>query len=263
MAKELPFYKMFPKDFDTNEKVRMLDCREAGVYLFALNHAWINDGLPGNDDDIGRVLKIPVRDFRESWPAVKRCFFVAEDGRLRNARQEEERKKAQEKSEKATNAVGQRKDRSGSVKRTLYERKSNEDIRASDYEDVFKEPDKTEESGFDLSDWFEEIYTRHPKKKDRGLAAQYLSELPVADPKFRAEFDRVHRLWCVEWSVDRAQFITPLAQWILDQGWKYPPDSHKKSATPITKNCPKCHMLPCYCAEIEAEKQAAREKKAS
>jgi hypothetical protein len=72
-------------------------------------------------------------------------------------------------------------------------------------------------------DWFEEIYKRHPKKKDRGLAESNLSQ-SASKPDFnRAEFDRVHILWCEEWSKDKPQFAPSLAQWILDQGWRYPP----------------------------------------
>jgi uncharacterized protein YdaU (DUF1376 family) len=104
-VKKLPFYKMYPKDFDTNENVKLLDLRETGLYLLALNHAWVNGGLPANEADIGRALKISVRDFRASWPRVAKCFELSPDGRLRNRRQEEERTAAEAKSEQAEKAV--------------------------------------------------------------------------------------------------------------------------------------------------------------
>jgi uncharacterized protein YdaU (DUF1376 family) len=102
VAKKLPYYKMYPNDFDADEKVRLLDCREAGLYLFALNHSWNNDGLPGDDGEVGKMLKVPIRDFRLAWPAVKKCFVLCEDGRLRNMRQEDERVKAITKSDTAS-----------------------------------------------------------------------------------------------------------------------------------------------------------------
>jgi hypothetical protein len=81
---------------------------------------------------------------------------------------------------------------------------------------IHPEPESYEKSG---EEWFEEVYKRHPKKKDRSLASHYLSQLTV----LRLEFDRVHLLWCEEWSKDKPQFAPSLAQWILDQGWRYPP----------------------------------------
>ncbi len=105
-------------------------------------------------------------------------------------------------------------------------------------------------------DWFEEMYTRHPKKKDRGLAEQNLSEVAV-NGFDRREFDRVHILWCAEWAKDKPQFAPTLAQWILDQGWKYPPNGHVKAqieAHAETRyKCWKCQANPCLCAGAPQE----------
>lgn len=94
------------------------------------------------------------------------------------------------------------------------------------------------------ADWFEEIYTRHPKKKDRGMAAQYLSQVTID----RAEFDRVHKLCCVEWAKEKANFAPSLAQWILDQGWKYPPNGNGNgNGAAKPSGCPVCNVTPCEC----------------
>jgi hypothetical protein len=95
-------------------------------------------------------------------------------------------------------------------------------VRPRDLLSSYSSSTKSKSSGIeDLSaeDWFEEIYKRHPKKKDRNIAAQYLSQISAS----REEFDRGHQLWCEEWSKDKPQFAPSLAQWILDQGWRYPP----------------------------------------
>jgi len=92
----------------------------------------------------------------------------------------------------------------------------------SSYSSSVDKPTGTENSSIEEKsgeDWFEEIYKRHPKKKDRGLAENYLSQITVD----RKEFDRVHILYCEEWAKDKPGFAPTLAQWILDQGWKYPP----------------------------------------
>lgn len=98
--KDLPYYRLWVKDFDTNENVRLLNLPEAGLYLFALNHAWVNDGLPGTPKDIARALKIPGKEFSRYWPRVSQCFSPGTDGRLRNKRQEEERTEAKTASER-------------------------------------------------------------------------------------------------------------------------------------------------------------------
>lgn len=100
VSKGLPYYKMYPKDFDADENVRLLDAREVGVFIFALNHAWANNGLPNDESEIGRMLKISVRDFKHAWPRVSKCFLPSDDGRLRNPRQEKERTEAIQKGEK-------------------------------------------------------------------------------------------------------------------------------------------------------------------
>ena len=114
--RDLPYYKMWVKDFETNEAVRGMNLKEAGLFVFALNHAWVNDGLPQEPTEIGRVLKLAPRDLKECWPRVEKCFPVGVDGRRRNPRQEHERSEAVSKSEKASKSV-----------RTRYENSTNVD----------------------------------------------------------------------------------------------------------------------------------------
>jgi uncharacterized protein YdaU (DUF1376 family) len=89
--KALPYYRLYPKDFDTDEAMRLLDVSESGLYLWCLNHAWVNDGLPAEPEEIRRALKVTARVFSKLWPRVSKCFMVCSDGRLRSKRQEEER----------------------------------------------------------------------------------------------------------------------------------------------------------------------------
>ena len=91
----LPYYPMFPKDFDASEKVRVMTWSERGLYITLLNHSWLNDGLPVDPEHVRRVCGADRDEFAQMWPQVERCFPVADDGRRRNARQEEERAKAE------------------------------------------------------------------------------------------------------------------------------------------------------------------------
>lgn len=119
MAGGLPYYKMYPKDFDTDGLVRAMNDEQRGFYLRCLNYSWLNDGLPADLSEIQIVMSDTKGSFSRKWPRVEPCFPIAEDGKRRNPRQEKERSKAIMKSEHNTNAV-----------RTRYERRSNEPPRA-------------------------------------------------------------------------------------------------------------------------------------
>jgi hypothetical protein len=85
-------------------------------------------------------------------------------------------------------------------------------------------PINTGLDGFDFHGWFERQYARHPKKKDKGVAVRY-----AAESIFRSfqpdEFERVHALMCdsESWRWKNGAAAPSLAEWILDEGWKYPP----------------------------------------
>src|SRR4051812_15631649 len=89
----LPYYTMYPSDFDADETVRVMSFAEKGLYLVLLNHAWVNDGLPEDPARVARVAGAGAEEFALLWPGVQACFPIA-DGRRRNARQERERSKA-------------------------------------------------------------------------------------------------------------------------------------------------------------------------
>jgi uncharacterized protein YdaU (DUF1376 family) len=100
-VKRLPYFKMYPADADTDENFRLMSFEERGLYWTLLNHCWLNDGLPDSPADIRGLFRVPQKDFDRIWPRVSKCFDVV-DGRLRNRRQEKERKEAREKCLKAS-----------------------------------------------------------------------------------------------------------------------------------------------------------------
>ncbi len=109
MANGLPYYRMWVKDFDTNEAVRLLSVPEVGLFVLCLNHAWVNDGLPADPAAIAKLLKVPIRDFGKWWPNVSLCFSPESGGtRLRNGRQEKERNEAKSISDKAKASADKR-----------------------------------------------------------------------------------------------------------------------------------------------------------
>lgn len=88
----------------------------------------------------------------------------------------------------------------------------------------------------DISDTVERIYRRHPKKRNRGLAFQYLAQA-VAGGAQISDIERVHALWCATetWQWKSGAGAPELSQWVLDEGWKYPPpdiEQQSQSYTP-------------------------------
>ena len=95
MSKQLPYYKMYPADADSDERFRLMNMEERGLYWTLLNHAWINDGIPFETDKLARLVGISEDLFKQLWRIVGECFYL--DGvRLRNKRQEAERVQARQ-----------------------------------------------------------------------------------------------------------------------------------------------------------------------
>ncbi len=103
-VKKLPYYRLWVKDFETDENVKVLDFSELGLYLSCLNHSWVNEGLPVDPDDLRRAMKATPSQFNKMWPRVSKCFQEKE-GRLVNKRQEEERESARRTSESAAKSA--------------------------------------------------------------------------------------------------------------------------------------------------------------
>ncbi len=81
---------------------------------------------------------------------------------------------------------------------------------------------------FDLPAFFERLYDRHPKKSNRNIALRYLEEaLRSVSPE---ELEAGHNAWCEceQWQDGGGRYVKQdLAQWILDQGWKYSPPGNE------------------------------------
>lgn len=81
-------------------------------------------------------------------------------------------------------------------------------------------------------DAFERMYSRHPRKKDRGLAQTNLAQSVAAGASL-VEIDRVHALYCErEWVGGEERFAPSLAQWLLDKGWLYEPKARDPPGRP-------------------------------
>lgn len=293
MAKELPYFRWYPKDAESDEKYGSMEDDELGFFHRCLNKSWMNEGIPTDPDARARLMKTPRAIADKRWEQVKKCFVPSTmfPGKLVNPRQEEERLHVMSVSVSARNSINKRYGRTTpeataeptfepspvptfvhtdvgtNVTPTNNERDTSALARVAQRASGSGSgsvkaliPEQQRDTGKSFTgngaDWFEEVYSRHPKKKDRGIAAQYLSEVAV-DPK---EFDRVHLLWCSEWAKEKSSFAPSLAQWILDKGWKYPPNGHSNGTKPKPSGCPVCKVVPCECFERQLAREAALEQ---
>lgn len=106
---------------------------EKGVYLECLNHAWLNDGLPADPEDVFLLTTCTPEEFARAWKRVEPCFPTSHDGRRRNPRQEKERKLAQSKISRTDhiNASKSSRKRDVNVDENVNENKEERGTRAS------------------------------------------------------------------------------------------------------------------------------------
>jgi len=146
MANALPYFKWYPGDADTDEEFRKMGDSEIGFYIRCLNHSWLNKGIPADPAERARALRDRRSYADKMWERVGRKFITSPDDptRLVNPRQEFERKKAIEKSRRASDSVRARyevplESEKPSYERTYdrtYERRENVDLRAYESESV-------------------------------------------------------------------------------------------------------------------------------
>lgn len=116
MAKELPYFRWYPADAEIDTQYASMDWLELGLYHRCLNLSWMNGGVPSDLDELADALKVSRKKLERPWVKVGRRFTASESNpkMLVDARQEKERVYATSKSERNTNAV-----------RTRYERSTN------------------------------------------------------------------------------------------------------------------------------------------
>lgn len=87
-----PAYQWYPKDFGSDEHVRLMSYEQEGVYRALLDHAWLNGSIPADLPSIARMLSkgMTPKRLERLWPGIAPCWIEG-DGRLTNGRQERQR----------------------------------------------------------------------------------------------------------------------------------------------------------------------------
>lgn len=97
-----PCFAWYPGDWRGSRHVRNMNWKERGFYRECLDWAWDLNGLPNDEEEIRMTVGAARSDFKQLWPVARKMFTVAEDGRLRNERQEREREKQKIRRQRAT-----------------------------------------------------------------------------------------------------------------------------------------------------------------
>jgi uncharacterized protein YdaU (DUF1376 family) len=86
------WYKMYARDWLTDDKVMALDHFQKGVYIDLLNLSWINNGLPNDKQMLKQMLRVNNRNWTKVVQVLD-TFFTKSDSKIVNRRQEMERGK--------------------------------------------------------------------------------------------------------------------------------------------------------------------------
>lgn len=100
---ELPWYKRYPKDFLTSQKIQMMNLEEIGAYCLLLEHQWIQGKLPKDTKKLARLCRTTEEKFKEIWSEISDCFEETDEGII-NPRMHDERKNAMKKKRKLKKA---------------------------------------------------------------------------------------------------------------------------------------------------------------
>lgn len=90
-----PAFQFYPKDFLSDEHVRLMSLQERGAYITLICLCWAEGTIPADVALMSRVLGSPEHALRKMWPALAPCFRPAgtDASRLIHPRLERERKK--------------------------------------------------------------------------------------------------------------------------------------------------------------------------
>lgn len=107
MSTKPPAFQFYPKDYESDELVKMMSLEQEGAFLRLLCHAWLHGSIPADKPALARICRVPTGKMARLWPGVEPCFVESEPGRLINRRQERQRE-AQERHREGRVKAGQK-----------------------------------------------------------------------------------------------------------------------------------------------------------
>lgn len=99
-----PAFQFYPKDYQSDEAVRLMNHEERGIYLDLLCAEWLEGSIPSNPALLARLIGTTKKKMEAAWILVGPKFVpdASGNGRLIHPRLEEERVKQAEWREKSS-----------------------------------------------------------------------------------------------------------------------------------------------------------------
>jgi uncharacterized protein YdaU (DUF1376 family) len=83
-----PAYQWYPKDYESDEAVKLMTYEQEGIYRRLLDHQALHGGIPAEPRDIAMLVpKVSLKRFLAIWPRIAGKFALV-DGRLVNRKLE-------------------------------------------------------------------------------------------------------------------------------------------------------------------------------
>lgn len=87
-AEKAPAYQWFPKDYESDEAVKLMTYEQEGIYRRLLDHQALHGGIPVQLREIAMLVpKVTLKRFLALWPGMS-GKFVNHEGRLQNGKLE-------------------------------------------------------------------------------------------------------------------------------------------------------------------------------
>lgn len=87
----LPYYKWLWRDWRSNRRVQRMSWAAKGLYRDLLDEQWAEGSIPNDIHDLADICGCPTAVMQQYWPEIEQCFDEREDGRLINAKMENQR----------------------------------------------------------------------------------------------------------------------------------------------------------------------------
>ena len=99
-----PAFQFYPKDYQSDEAVRLMSHEERGIYLDLLCAEWLEKSIPSDPRLLARLVGITPRKMAKAWEIIRSKFapHPSGNGRLIHPRLEDERAKQSEWREKSS-----------------------------------------------------------------------------------------------------------------------------------------------------------------
>ncbi len=241
MAKNLPFFRWFPTDAETDEWYRHLSLAELGYYHRILNYAWINGSIPADPKERCSLFRIHYKTEEKVFRSISSKLI--EGGiegslsqRLVPIHLQQEFNTLLMKSASASESAKRR-----------YERTA----RASDYDSISESKEVKPQEKREISiararenpkisaDDFESAWDRHLKHTRSEPKDLVLQQILSMNGKFdEARFRERHAVFCDAWDKAGWQYCPLTFLGWIEAGMPMPPpkpDSQKTRAERIAE----------------------------